>query len=93
MAPISGRVVLGLIYRRFVDGKLSLKNAVSAIGRLSWTAGLSEEEQRFMLPLDDGYALATSGTFGTVEAIESQTLRFLKFIRIFDSKICMNGRQ
>ncbi|MBL7916227.1 MAG: hypothetical protein JNL49_14445 [Bacteroidia bacterium] len=71
MTPVAGRVVLGFIYRRFVDGKMSLKNAVSAIDRLIRTAGLSEEEQRFMLPLDDGYALVTSGTFGTVETIET----------------------
>lgn len=66
-----------------MDGKLSLKIAVSAIDRLSWTAGLSEEEQRFMLPLDDGYALATSGTFGTVKAVETQTMRFLEVYKDF----------
>lgn len=36
-----------------------------------------------MLPLDDGYALATSGTFGTVETIETQTLRFLEVYKEF----------
>lgn len=83
IVPISGRVVLGLVYRRFVDGKLSLKNAVSAIDRLIRTAGLSEEEQRLMLPIDDGYALATSGTFGTVDAIETETMRFLEVYKDF----------
>lgn len=83
MAPVAGRVVLGLVYRRFVDGKLSLKNAVSAIDMLIRTAGLSEEEQRLMLPLDDGYALATSSTFGTVETIETETMRFLEVYKEF----------
>lgn len=40
MTPIAGRVVLGLIYGRYVDGKLSLKNAINAIDRLIRTAGL-----------------------------------------------------
>lgn len=83
MTPIAGRVVLGLIYRRYVDGKMSLKNAITAIDRLIRTAGLSIEEQRFMISLDDVFSLATFGTFSTVEAIETITLRFLEVYKEF----------
>ena len=83
IAPIAGRVLLGLLYRRFVDGVLSLETTVRAIDRLILTAGLTKEEQRFMLPFDDGYSLAKSQTFGTEEAIELATLRFLEVYKDF----------
>ena len=80
---ISGRVILGLLYHRYVDRQLPLKKVVDLLYWLILYGQCSEEEKSFMYELDDRYSLAIDNIYGTVEAVEKATLRFIELYKEF----------
>ncbi len=80
---ISGRVILGFMYRQYLTGKITLRKVVGAVNWIVWQANLSDEEKGFMYGLDEDYDCAEEGIYGAVEAVEKETLRFLEIYKGF----------
>ena len=80
---VSGRVILGLLYHRYINGQVTLKNVVGSMNWIIWQGQLTEEEKRFMYGLDDRYDLAVDLIYSTVDAIEKEALRFLEIYKGF----------
>jgi len=80
---ISSRVILGFLYGQYIAGQLALRKVVGSIDWIIWQTDLTEDEKSFMYGLDDNYNCAEEGIYGTVEAVESQTLRFLEIYKDF----------
>jgi hypothetical protein len=80
---ISGRVILGLLYHRYVDRQLPLKKVVNLLYWLILHGQWSEDEKSFMYELDDWYSLAIDNIYGTEETVEKATLRFIELYKEF----------
>ena len=80
---ISGRVILGLLYNNYKNGKITLEKVARSMSWIIWQGELTDEEKSFMYGIDDMYDLAVSGTFGTVESFEMDTLRFIEIYKDF----------
>lgn len=80
---ISGRVVLGCLYRQYLSGKITLRKVVETIDWMVWQTNLSDEEKSFMYGLEDDYHCAEEGIYGTLEEVEKKTLRFLEIYKDF----------
>jgi hypothetical protein len=52
---ISGRVILGFLYRKYLDKQTTLKTVVGTIYWITWKTELPDEEKSFMYGLDDAY--------------------------------------
>lgn len=81
--PISGRVILGLLYNNYKNGKVTLEKVAGSMNWIIWQSELTDDEKSFMHGIDDMYDLAVSGTFGTVEDFEMDTLRFIEIYKDF----------
>jgi hypothetical protein len=80
----SGRVILGFLYRKYLAKQTTLKSVVSTIYWITWKTELPDEEKSFMYGLDDAYDCATEGIYGTIQAVENETLRFLEIYKDFN---------
>lgn len=80
---ISGRVVLGCLYRQYLSGKITLRKVVETVDWMVWQTNLSDEEKSFMYGLEDDYHCAEEGIYGTLEEVEKKTLRFLEIYKDF----------
>lgn len=82
-AQVSGRVILGFIRQQYLARKITLKKVVGAINWIAWQVDLTDEEKSFMYGLDDYHDCSEEGIYGTVEAVEKETLRFLEIYKDF----------
>jgi len=80
---LSGRVILGFIYRQFLSKKITLRNVIRTIYDLIWTTDLTEKEKNVIYILDNDFDLAQDGGYGSIEIIELDTLKFLEIYRDF----------
>ena len=80
---VPGRVVLGFLFTQFKAGHISLRKVTAAIYWLVWNGNLTEDEKSFMYGLDDKMDCAERGIYGTVEAVERETLRFIEIYSDF----------
>ena len=80
---ISGRVILGFLYRQYLAGYITLKKVVGSINWIVWQADLTDEEKSLMYGLDEDYDCAEEGIYGTIEEVEKETLRFLEIYNEF----------
>ena len=80
---VSGRVILGFLHRQYLAGKITLRKVVGAVNWIVWQADLTDEEKSYMYGLDEEYDFAEEGIYGTVEAVEKETLRFLEIYKEF----------
>ncbi len=80
---VSGRVILGFAYRQYIKKLIPLRKVTAAIYWLVWQGELTETEKSFMYGLDEDLDCAESGIYGTVEAVEKETLRFIEIYKDF----------
>lgn len=80
---VSGRVILGFAYRQYSKKAISLRKVTTAIYWLVWQREFTEAEKSFMYGLDEDLDCAESGIYGTVEAVEMETLRFIEIYKDF----------
>ena len=66
------------MHRQYLAGKITLRKVVEAIHWIVWESDLTDEEKSFMYGLYNDYDCAEEGIYGTVEAVEKETLRFLE---------------
>jgi hypothetical protein len=83
---VSGRVILGLINKQYVKKLIPLRKVTTAIYWMKELSELTETEICFMYWLDDNLDGAELGSYGTVEGVEIETLRFLEDYK--DFSIC-----
>ena len=94
---VSGRIILGLLYRRYIDGKKTLKDV---LGYMLWIIGLkpiSEQEIHLMYLIDQYNDMIGYDMYGsnedyfysgerqtvTIEQIRNETLRFIEIYKEF----------
>jgi hypothetical protein len=82
-SKISARVVLGLYYKLYRQGKITLDKITHSIYWLHWESKLTESEKQFMYIIDDRYELAIAKTWDTVDNIEKEILTFLELYKDF----------
>jgi|ERR1035437_3475710 hypothetical protein len=80
---VSGRVVLGLIYRRYLTGQITLRKVASTINWIAWETDLAYDEKSLMYGFDEYIDLAEEGLYGTVEGVEKEVLRFIEIYKDF----------
>uniref|UniRef100_UPI00260FE01A hypothetical protein n=1 Tax=uncultured Mucilaginibacter sp. TaxID=797541 RepID=UPI00260FE01A len=80
---VSGRVILGFLYKQYLARKITLRKVVSTINWIVWQADLTDEEKSFMYGLDEDFECAEDGIYGTVEAVEKETICFLETYKDF----------
>ncbi len=77
---VTGRPLLGLLWKRFSENQILLKDAVHILYNLIWAhaAVVTEKEENFMSEIDYSYDLATEGYFlGTLEDVKDILITFL----------------
>jgi len=82
-SKISARAVLGLYYKLYRQGKITLDKVVHSIYWLHWESKLTELEKQFMYIIDDRYELALSKAWDTVDNIEKEIIAFLELYKDF----------
>jgi hypothetical protein len=80
---VAGRVLLGVLYHRYTTAEIDLYRVVRAIDWLVMNREFTTEEYGFMCGVDDEYAMAVEGVYGSVEDVASYVLRFLTFYQAF----------
>ena len=80
---VSGRVVLGFLYRNFIMGRVTLKQVVLTIDWIMIYVTLTEEEKKFMYGAYDMYDLAAGKVWGSLDAVEKNLVRFLEVYKDF----------
>jgi hypothetical protein len=74
---VSGRPLLGLLFRRFSSGELTLNKTVITLYQLKNETVLSDREMAFVYNIDNDYDLAREKIHGTLKDIERQLEDFL----------------
>lgn len=74
---VNGRPLLGLLFRRFSSGKLTLNETVLILYQLKNETLLSDREIAFIYNIDNDYDLARERIYGTLKDIERQLGDFL----------------
>jgi hypothetical protein len=82
---LTGRVVLGYIYREYTAQRLSLQQVVTTINWLDLHCDLSKEEHHFLQSIDLEYDLALDG-YGSIAEAEKQALHLTSCYQDFDLK-------
>jgi len=80
---ISGRVILGFLYKAYLDGQIKLNKVTSSINWIAWETELTDDEKSFMYGVDEEYDCAIEGIYGSVEIVEKEALRFLEIYKDF----------
>ncbi len=81
---ISGRIVLGMLYKLYNDKQISFKKVLDTIGWLFWNGNLSQEEENIMEFFDLSYELVEDGILDSVEDVKEEVLPFLEMYKDFD---------
>ena len=74
---VSGRPLLGLLFKRFSSGELTLNKTVITLYELKNETVLSDRETAFVYNIVNDYDLARDGIYGTLKDIERQLENFL----------------
>jgi hypothetical protein len=80
---ISGRVLLGLLYKQFIIQQINLKKVVTAIYWLVWNGELNEKDKYLLYGLDNDYDLASSNITGSLKEVELNALEVLEMYKDF----------
>ncbi|MBO2007454.1 hypothetical protein [Hymenobacter negativus] len=80
---VAGRATLGLLYHEYIAGKIDLYRVVRTIDWLVRHRDFTAEEHGFMCGVDDEYAMAAEGIYGSVAGVADYVLRFLNFYQAF----------
>jgi hypothetical protein len=81
--PISGRIILGLLYQKYSSGQLPLQKVVRTMYWLHREADFTDLEKSFIYGLDDDYDLAVSNTWGSLKQVEDSVMEFLDVYKDF----------
>ncbi len=74
---ISGRPLLGLIYKKFRDKELTLEQTVRTLFNIKFEALFTEREEGCIYSIDDAYDCAKHGIYGTFEDVHKEVESFL----------------
>lgn len=80
---VSTRVILGFLYRQYLNGHITLKKLVNTVDWIIYETDITDEEKGFMYGLKENYLCAEEGIYGTIKDIEEETLRFLEIYKEF----------
>lgn len=80
---VSGRMILGFVYRQYIRKRIPLRKVTAAMYWLNLEDHLTETEKGFMYGLDEDLDCAESGMYGTVEAVEKAAMRFIEIYKDF----------
>lgn len=80
---VSSRAILGFLYRGYSAGLIPLKKVVVTFNWIVWEADLTEKEKSFIYELNENYDCAQEGIYGTIVAVEKETLRLLEIYKDF----------
>lgn len=79
---LSERIILGLLYKQYLEKKITLKRAISFINWILREENLTEEETSLMYNLDLDYDCVEEG-YLTLGLFEEEMLRFLEIYNDF----------
>lgn len=74
---VRGQPLLGLLYKKFSSGQLTLEQTVGKLFRLKFEAVFTETEESYIYSIDDKFDCAKNNIFGTLEAVYEDVERFL----------------
>jgi len=83
-AVISGRPLLGMLFRKYRTNQLDLLQTVEKLFALRHEASFTEQEMDNIYSLEHQFDAAIHGVYGSVQAIESEVAEFLSFYEAFD---------
>ena len=78
---VSGRPLLGLLYKQYQIGQRNLEQTVRILYRLKSETVFNDVEQGFIYSVDDSYDLARNNIYGTISDVQSEIEKFLGFYR------------
>ncbi len=78
---IQGRPLLGLLYKQFSSGQLTLEQTVRQLFRLKFEAVFTETEESYIYSIDDYFDCAKHNIYGTLEDAYAQVDKFLSFYK------------
>jgi len=80
---LSGRVILGLLYKQLFTQNIELKKAVTVIKWLVEERKLTEKDERLFYRLDEHYELAAANITGNMNAVHEYTFGTLELYSSF----------
>lgn len=76
---VPGRPLLGLLFKQFYSGQISLEQAISRLFRLKSEAIFSEREEDYIYSLENDFDSAKHGFYGSLEVLQQDFEKFLSF--------------
>jgi len=83
-AVVSGRPLLGMLYRQYRTNKLDIVQTVDKLFALRYEASFTEQEMDNIYSLEHQFEAAFHGIYGSVQEIELAVAEFLSFYEGFD---------
>ena len=84
---VPGRIVLALLRRRLHDGTLAPETVIKLALEIGWSGPLTERERWEADRLDDSVWLATNDTYGNINDVRREIVKFLDRYAEFDEQI------
>ena len=81
---ISGRIVLGMLYKLYHDEQIPFKKVLDTIDWLFWNGNLSIEEENIMEFFGLSYDFVEDGILDSIEDAKEEVLPFLENYKDFD---------
>jgi hypothetical protein len=76
---INGRPLLGLLYKQYKNGVLSLEQTVSKLFRLKFEAIFTNREESYIYSIDNDFDCAKDNIYGSIEDVQNELEKFLSF--------------
>lgn len=80
-SAISGRPLLGLLYKQLSNKELTLEQTVRRLYRLKFEVIFSEKEESYIYSIDDSFDCAKHNIHGTFEDVYAELEKFLDFYK------------
>ncbi len=72
----NGKAILGLLYKRLIEGQ-ELERIVRTMYNLKDEVDFTELEKGYIYQIDDGFDLANTKVYGSLDIVRNETLDFL----------------
>jgi hypothetical protein len=80
-AVLSGRPLLGLLYKEYENEKLNLEQSIKILYRLKFHVLFTSVEEGFIYWIDDAFDLAKDAVEGYMENVQKETESFLRLYK------------
>ena len=76
---LTGRPLLGFLYKQFSSGQLTLEQTVGKLFRLKFEALFTDREESYIYSIDNDFDCAKEGIYGALEDVYADVSKFLGF--------------